>query len=50
MFTEWRQRTPKASWKQLIEALKVIHLNQLATELEELLISNSPQEGMMVID
>ena len=38
MFTEWRQRTPKASWKQLIEALKEINLTQLASELEELLI------------
>ena len=38
MFTEWRQRTPKASWKQLIEALKEVELTQLASELEELLI------------
>ena len=35
MFTEWRQRTPKASWKQLIEALKEVKLNQLASELEK---------------
>ena len=38
MFTKWRQRTPKASWKQLIEALKEVNLTQLASELEELLI------------
>ena len=38
MFTKWRQRTPKASWKQLIEALKEVKLTQLASELEELLI------------
>ena len=38
MFTEWRQRTPKASWKQLIEALKEVKLTQLASELEELLL------------
>ena len=37
MFTEWRQRTPKASWKQLIEALKEVNLTQLASELEYLL-------------
>ena len=37
-FTEWRQRTPKASWKQLIGALKEVELTQLASELEELLI------------
>ena len=38
MFTEWHQRTPKASWKQLIEALKEVELTQLASEIEELLI------------
>ena len=38
MFTEWLQRTPMASWKQLIEALKEVELTQLANELEELLI------------
>ena len=37
-FTKWRQRTPKASWKQLIEALKEVELIQLASDLEELLI------------
>ena len=36
MFTKWRQRTPTASWKQLIEALKEVDLIQLASELEEL--------------
>ena len=38
MFIKWRQRTPKASWKQLIGALKEVKLAQLASELEELLI------------
>ena len=41
MFTEWRQRTPKASWKQLIEALNEVKLTQLASELEELLIPSA---------
>ena len=41
MFTKWHQRTPKASWKQLIEALKEIDLTQLASELEELLMKDS---------
>ena len=35
MFTKWRQRTPKTSWKQLIGALKEVKLTQLASELEE---------------
>ena len=38
MFTKWRQRTPKASWKQLIEALKEVKLIKLASKLEELLM------------
>jgi len=38
MFTLWCQRTPKANWKQLIEALKEVNLNRLASELEGLLI------------
>ena len=41
MFTELRQRTPKASWKQLIEALKEVKLTQLASELEELLMPSA---------
>ena len=57
MFTEWRQRTPTASWKQLIEALKEVKLNQLASELEELLIpseqenktSQLPLEGIIIL-
>ena len=40
MFTKGRQRTPTASWKQLIEALKEVKLAQLASELEKLLISS----------
>ena len=39
MFAVWRQRTPKASWKQLIKALKEINLIQLASELEGLLMA-----------
>ena len=38
MFIKWHQRTPKASWKQLIGALKEVELTQLASKLEELLI------------
>lgn len=35
MFKEWLQRTPNASWKQLVEALKEVNLTQLASELEK---------------
>ena len=37
MFTEWLRRTSKASWKQLIEALKEIKLTQLGGQLDKLL-------------
>lgn len=45
MFTKWRQRTPNASWKHLIEGLREVSLTQLASELEKLLI---PTEGYCV--
>ena len=44
MFTKWKERTPKANWNQLINALKDIQLVQLASELEGLLISVSDHE------
>ena len=42
MFDMWLERTPQASWKQLIEALKEVQLNQLASELEESLQPAKP--------
>ena len=50
MFIKWRQRTPKASWKQLIEALKEVKLTQLASELEELLIPSQELEGITIVN
>ena len=38
MLAKWCQKTPKASWKKLIEALKEVSLTQLASKIEELLI------------
>ena len=40
MFTKWKERTPKANWNQLLNALNEIQLVQLASELEGLLISS----------
>ena len=40
MFTKWKERTPKANWNQLLNALKDIQLVQLASELEGLLTSS----------
>ena len=41
MFSEWRQRYPKASYKHLIDGLKEINLIQLASEIETLLIPST---------
>ena len=37
MFNLWRQKQSKASWSQLIRALKEVQLNALADEIEKLL-------------
>ena len=44
MLTLWRQRQTNASWSQLIEALKQLKLNRVATEIEKLLKSFTEQE------
>ena len=38
MLSLWLQREPKASWRQLIEALKATGLDHVATEIEGKLI------------
>ena len=40
MFQLWLQRNPNPSWKLLIETLKKINLNNLAAEVEGMLISS----------
>ena len=37
MFNLWLERRPKASWSNLIEALKLIHQNKLASDIVDLL-------------
>ena len=49
MFTLWHQRTPKTSWKQLIEALKKVNLTKLASELEELLQPAELEEQSVLV-
>ena len=44
MFTLWRQRQPKANWRQLIKALEQINLNTLANTIEELLSPSIKQQ------
>ena len=52
MFTKWCQRTPEASWKHLIEALKEVQLTQLASELKGFFLDQQlkkESEGMVYI-
>ena len=41
LFRQWLQRDPNASWKALIEALKITSLNYLAAEIEGMLESSA---------
>ena len=45
MFTKWKQRKPEANWKSLIDALREIKLDQVAGELEGLLIPSVVSNG-----
>ena len=49
MFKLWLKRQPKASWRDLIEALKQIHQNKLAFDAEGLLsvTQTSEEAGTM---
>ena len=40
LFKLWLQRESNASWKQLLDALKKINLNRLATQIEGMLVSS----------
>ena len=44
MLTLWRQRQTDASWSQLIEALKRLKLNRIATEIEKRLKSTEQED------
>ena len=45
LFSLWLQRQPEANWKQLIDALDKIKLNQVASEIKKSLISSEQQQG-----
>ena len=51
LFSLWLQRQPEANWKQLIDALIKIKLNQPAAAIKKLLIPSKQQqaspEGLM---
>ena len=44
MFALWLERQPKASWRNLIDALKQIHQNKLAFSIENLLLVGQTSE------
>ena len=49
LFQLWLQKQPDASWRQLIEALKKISLNRLATEIERKLIYSVDSASQSVV-
>ena len=44
MFSLWRERQPKASWNQLIEAMKEVKLDTLADGIKMLLLPSPKQQ------
>ena len=44
LFSLWLQIQPEAKWKQLIDALIKINLNQLAAQIKKLLIPSEQQQ------
>ena len=44
MFELWLERQPKATWRNLIDALKQIHQNKLAFNIEDLLSARQTRE------
>ena len=50
MFNLWLDRQPKASWSNLIEGLKLIHQNKLASDIVDLLSIRKQSEGVGTVD
>ena len=50
MFMLWLEREPKASWSNLIQALKQIKLNKLAFDIENLLSVGQGSDEMAAVD
>ena len=41
MFQFWLQKCPDATWNQLIQALRGVRLNQLASKIDDLLLQRT---------
>ena len=50
MFNLWLERRPKASWSNLIEALKLIHQNKLASDIVNILSRRKHSEEVCTGD
>ena len=50
MFKLWLDRQPEASWRCLIKALKEIHCNNLASDIEKLLSTEKISKGVAKTD
>ena len=50
MFNLWLERRPKASWSNLIEALKLIHQDKLASDIVDLLSIRKQSEEVGTVD
>ena len=48
MFSKWLQTEELASWNKLIEALRNVELNNVVTDIEQLLHEPRKQEGDML--
>ena len=50
MFKLWLNREPEASWRKLIDALKQIHQNKLAFDIENLLSVRQANEETAAVN
>ena len=50
MFQLWLERRPEASWRRLVKALKQIHMNSLASNIEKLLLAEQTSEEVAKTD
>ena len=50
MFKLWLDRVPKASWRNLIDALKQVQQNKLAFDIEDLLSVRQANEEIATVN
>jgi len=50
MFDLWLTRRPEADWKHLINAIRRIHLDNLASDIERLFVTGKTSEEVATVD